>query len=496
MTGDHSVVLIPVIFFTAALLVPLCRRGSRRWPYWVALVSSLLGVAASGEALWRTLSTGEAIHYHLAGWRPPMGIELIADPLSAFFCLLITVVTVFVLWHGRSLVESETPGKAVPFYSCVMLLLGGLSGILLTGDLFNLYVFLEISSIAGYALVAIGDKRAPVASFRYLILGTIGASLYLLGVGFLFMTVGSLNMGDIASVLQTRAMSPVEISALLLIVLGIGVKMALFPLHGWLVDAYTHASSTATSLIAPIGTKVAAYVLIRALFYLFDTDLVREGIPVMNALAVMGAVGMLWGGVLAMAQTDLKRMLAFSSVGHVGYIALGIGLASPLGFIAAVLHTLNHSVMKAVLFLICGSLRQKLGDNALDSMNKSLRLRMPWTMAAFTLAAISMIGLPPTAGFFSKWYLVLGSLEQGKWHWVIVIVLSSLFSVVYFFRVLERVYLRPQEGAEEEPAPARDESRPSMLAPVLILSASLLLLGLGNVMIVNHLIRPMLPAGF
>lgn len=428
---------------------------------------------------------------------PPIGIELVLDPLSAFFCLLISGAALFVLCHGRTLVPQETQGKAVPFYSLVLLLLGGLSGIVLTGDIFNLYVFLEISSIATYALMALGDKRAPVAAFRYFILGTVGASFYLLGVGFLFIATGSLNMADIARIMAETGYSPATLAGLVLIVFGLGLKMALFPLHGWLPDAYSYASSTATALIAPIGTKVAAYALIRVLYYVHDTGYVSTDLPMAEIITWLGAAGILWGGLMAMAQTELKRMLAFSSVGHIGYIAMGVGLASPLGLIAALLHTLNHAIMKGCLFLISGSLLAKTGSTRIGDFNNSLRLKMPLTMFAFTVAALSMIGLPPTAGFFSKWYLVLAALEGGHWLLVATIVLSSLFSVVYFFRILEKVYLRgPDATAEEEKPVARDEAPASMLWPVMILSVGLLTIGLGNFMIVKYLMVPMLPAGW
>jgi multicomponent Na+:H+ antiporter subunit D len=497
---EHLTAWIPMVLFIGALVAPLCRRGARIWPYSVAVLATGTAFAASLTGLWQTVRQGEPVHYFFGGWAPPVGIELILDPLSAFFCALVTGAGLFALWHGRTLVEEETPGKSVPFYSAVLLLLGGFCGMLLTGDMFNLYVFLEISSLATYALLSIGDRRAPVAGFRYLILGTVGASFYLLGVGFLFMVTGSLNMADVAAILPELGHSPVTLAGLVLIVLGIGLKMALFPMHGWLPDAYSYASSTSTALVGAVGTKVAAYVLIRTLYFIEQPFFVSEVIPLSTILAYLGAAGVVWGAAMAMAQKELKRMLAFSSVGHVGYIALGIGLASPLGFVAAVLHCLNHAIMKLCLFQINGTLYSKLGHTTIARFDNTLAARMPWTMLALAITALSMIGLPPTAGFFSKWYLVLGALEQGAWLLVVAIVMSSLFAVVYFFRLLEKIYLRtPGEKGpvEVEQAPvARDEARFSMLAPVLILSVSLLVLGLGNFLVVRYLIVPMFPAGW
>lgn len=493
----HYPAIIVLALFLAALLTPLRGRQGREWPYGVAMIGVGISFFASAAGLVYSLQN-PALHYIFGGWLPPIGIELILDPLSAFFCGLINGIALFILWHGRTVVRREMPKKEVPFYCAVLLLLGGLCGILLTGDLFNLYVFLEISSIATYALVAIGDRRAPVAAFRYLILGTVGASFYLLGVGFIFMATGSLNMADVSAIFGVIGHTQLSLTGLVLIALGLGLKMALFPLHNWLPDAYTYATSTASALVAAIGTKVPAYALIRILFYVFDVDLVSGELPLATIILYLGAAGILWGGLMAMAQTDLKRMLAFSSVGHLGYIAVGVGLATPLGLVAAILHVLNHAVMKGCLFLISANLLAKTGTTSISGFDNSLRLKMPWTMLAFTITALSMIGLPPMGGFFSKWYLLLAILEKGSWPLVVVIILSSLFSVVYFFRIIEKAYLKTpnEKTAALTKEVERDEVSPSMLAPVVILSVSLIVIGLGNFLIVRHVIEPMLPAGW
>ncbi|MEX2382087.1 MAG: monovalent cation/H+ antiporter subunit D family protein [Opitutales bacterium] len=499
MSWEHVIAGIPLSFFFGALIISLLNRRSVHAPHGVALVATLVALVSSIVGLVYSLMEGTT-SYEMGGWPAPMGIEFILDPLSAFFCVVISATAVFVFIHGKSIVEKETPGKLIPFYSTAMLLLGGLMGIVLTGDFFNLYVFLEISSLAGYALVSLGDRRAPVSAFRYLILGTIGASFYLLGAGLLFMETGSLNMGDVHRVLPVIGESPATLVGIILIILGIGLKMALFPLHGWLADAYTHASSVATALIAPIGTKVAAYFLLRMFFYVLEIDYVRDERPLALVVGYLGAAGIVWGSIMAISQKDLKRMLAYSSVAQVGYLALGIGLTSPFGFIGAVLHTLNHAFMKACLFLVNTNILSRMGHTSIPRFDHTYRIRMPWTMATLAVASLSMIGLPPTAGFFSKWYLVLGTLEQGSWILLAVILLSTLLNAVYFFRILERVYLRSDGAAYDEKDVAReasiqrDEVQGSMLAPTVILGVSLIVLGLGNVFIVK-IIQAMIPAG-
>jgi multicomponent Na+:H+ antiporter subunit D len=495
-------VLIPLAFLVCALLAPLLGLILRSLAHLTAVAGSAVALFFSVRGLYVVLAEGP-ISYHLAGWMPPLGIELYLDPLAGFFCVLLSGITLLVMVFGKRSVVHETPSKEIPFYSLSMLLMGGLSGMVMTGDLFNLYVFLEIGALSGYALVALGDKRAPVSAFRYLTQGTVGAAFFLLGVAFIFISTGSLNMADVSRILLLNQQAIPIIFGMAFIVMGIGLKMALFPMHTWLPDAYTHASSTATALIAPVGTKVAAYVLLRILFFVADPDYVRQDIHLTDFVGYLGAIGVIWASVMAICQKEMKRMLAYSSVAQVGYIALGIGLASPLGFIGAVLHVVNHAFMKACLFLVSGSLRLKLGHSHIPKLDHSVGQAMPWTSASFAIAAISMIGLPPTAGFFSKWYLALGSIEQSNWIFLAVLLISSLMNAVYFFRVLEKLYLKPRsesdssdEGRVPSNAPRSSNEVPgSMLVPTLVLAGGVLVLGIMNAWIINHTIQPMIPEG-
>lgn len=495
--NDHIPVLIPVTLLVAALIIPLAGIRGKGWAHTVAFAGVLLSLALAVEGMWLVLATG-TMRYALGGWTPPIGIELVLDPLSAFMTVLILAVGTLVLLHARTSVAGELPHKSVPFFSLCLLLLTGFVGIVLTGDLFNLFVFLEIGSLAGYGLAAIGDRRAPVAAFRYLLLGTVGATFYLLGVGLVFMMTGSLNMADLTTLLPFSTSEPPVMVGFVLMAMGISLKMALFPLHLWLPDTYTFASSPSSALLAPLGTKVAAYVLIRLMVFVFEPGFSRDQLFVSDAMVWMALAGIVFGSVLAVAQTELKRMLAYSSVAQIGYIALGVGLGSALGLVGALLHILNHAVMKGALFLVAGNLRLKLGHTELFKLDDRLRTTMPWSMAAFVVAALSMVGIPPLAGFFSKWYLVLASIEQDAWAAVAVILVGSLLSAAYFFRILERVYLRPQgdstgDTVAVEPAGGSAEVRWPMLAPTLILSVSLLVLGILNTVIVDGVLVRIVP---
>jgi multicomponent Na+:H+ antiporter subunit D len=511
MIDGHQPILPVLVFFSAALLMPLTRFLGRQAPWATAILACLAALILSSLGCHHALTVG-SIRYAMGGWAPPIGIEFVLDPLSAFMTLVLSSVALVVLIHSREPVLGDLPGRGLPFYASAMLLLGGLAGIVLTGDLFNLFVFLEISSLTGYALLGAGSPRAAVSTFRYLMLGTVGASFYLIGLGFLLVETGSLNMADVAGILAVTGLQRLSTVALGFMLVGVAIKMALVPLHQWLPDAYSTATTTATALIAPIGTKVAAYVLIRLLYDVFPAGQVLTHILTLDVLAFFGAVGIVWGSVMAIPQRDMKRMLAYSSVAQIGYIALGIGLGTAYGLIGAILHILNHACMKACLFLATANLERRGVGTDISSLDASLRRTMPVTSASFTLAALSMIGLPPTAGFFSKWYLLLGSWQENRWAFIAVIILSSLLNAVYFFRIIERMYLRedaarPRSSADTGPGENHAEKatglgRPVQVgraaaallaAPVLALALSLLALGLMNALIVTHLIRPMLP---
>jgi multicomponent Na+:H+ antiporter subunit D len=496
--------LVPLLLLATAISIPVLAIRKTRVAYPVAMGASLLSVFISSYNVFRVWKGGP-LSYHFGGWVPPIGIEYVLDPLSAFVALVVNVVAFFVLWHASGVQAREIPGKSVPYYSLVLLFLCGANGIIVTGDLFNLYVFLEIFSLACYGLIGIGEKQAPVAAFRYLIMGTVGASFYLLGLGFLYIVTGSLNMADVRNILPLISSNPAVTAGLSLMVTGIGIKMAIFPLQGWLPDAYTYAPSTTSALIAPIGTKVAAYVIIRLLFFVFGVKFVSRTLPITDLIAWLAALGILYGSVMAMAQNEMKRMLAYSSIAQIGYIGLGIGMANPLGFIGAVLHILNHAFMKGTLFLVAANLRKNSGHSDISRLDASYRKKLPWSMAAFTLAALSMIGLPPTAGFFSKWYLALGAIDKGNWVFLAVILISSLLNAVYFFRILEKVYLVPSPAlkAGEDLSPEAKkregsligEEEYSLMTPAVILSFSLLLLGLWNANIVKGIIQRIIPLG-
>ena len=485
----HLPILIVVVPLIAALLAPLVCRVSVRVTRLLTVLAPAVSLAASVAALRAALRDGPW-HYQLGGWAPPWGIEYVVDPLGGSMATLVSLLATLVAVYAGDYLRRSSPLRAAVFDSLFLLLTAGLLGITLTGDLFNLYVFLEISSLAAYALLAAGTEQAVVAAFRYLLVGTIAATFYLLGLGYLYALTGTLNMGDLAQRLTEVPAGSAMNVGIVLIVVGLAIKMAVFPLHGWMPDAYTYAPPPVTMFIAAVMSKVSAYALVRVLFFVVPpTDAVHT---ILDVLGWVAAAGVLAGSVLALAQTDLRRMLAYSSVGQIGYVVLGLSIGNAAALTGALLHVAGHAVSKACLFGVVGGMPRTTVQAEMAGFAGAAR-RAPLAMAAFTVAALSLIGLPPTAGFFSKWYLLQGALEAGRWSLAVVLLLSSLLSAVYFFRVIERIYFAGDAAPTGEPIVSGPDRSLRLLAPILTLGAAVLLIGLFNGRLVAGVIRLALP---
>jgi multicomponent Na+:H+ antiporter subunit D len=475
--------LLPLLFGAVlAVLAGLWRAAAAQAVAILATATSL-GFALTGLV---TVVRDGRLTEDMGGWPPPIGIEYVLDPLSGYLAAIIALIGLLVAIYPTKAAFDLQPGRGLPLYPLVLLLLSGLMGVVLSGDLFHLFVFLEIYAISTYALVALGGDRAVFASFRYLLLGTLGSGLYLLGVGFLYFSTGTLNMADMASLLPAIADDPAVLGSMGLIVLGLALKMALFPLHVWLPDAHTYSPPGVAALLAAVQVKAGAYGLVRILFDVYGPAYTGDGLPVSVALTWFGAAGIIVGSVLAIQQTDIKRMLAYSTVAQLGYIGVGIGLATPLALIGALLHVLNHAVMKSGLFLVAGGILQRTGLKEIARFS-GLGRRMPIVMTGFALAALSMIGIPPTAGFFSKFYLVRSMVETQDWVLAAIVVSSSLLTATYFVRLFERIFVSaPTEAVVAEAT----EPEPRIWATVSVLAAGVVLIGLFNAVIVEQVLAP------
>lgn len=486
------IVVIPLIFSLLCPLIGLWRKGlSYAW----AVFALALCVVASIDTLFVVMDSG-TIHYRLGGWAPPFGIEYVVDHLNAMMLVVVTVISLVVAIYSRESVEQELPGRVVYFYTVFLLQVTGFLGIVITGDLFNLFVFLEIGSLAGYALIAIGEDGAPIATFRYIVMGTIGAGFYLLGVGYIYISTGSLNMADVQQLLPDLYHSKVILTAVAFLLAGLAIKMALFPLHVWLPDAYTKAPSATSALIAPLMTKISLYVMIRVLFTVFKPELSLDLLPVADIMVWAGFVAILGGAILALAQTDFKRMLCYIVVAEVGYIVGGVGLGNAIAMKGAILHILNDAVMTLGMFTIAGIVMYKTKSHTISDFENLFR-KMPLTMSALVVVALSIIGVPPTCGFFSKWYLIHGAIIAKHWAFLAALLFSSLVSVILFFRVFEVAYVfkasHESHGHDGHDAVVMDEAPLSMLIPTIAVAVGLILVGIYNQAIISNIIAFAVP---
>ncbi len=449
ISASHLPVLPVVVPLITAPLVMLLRERGLAWAATVAASVCTFAMAVHLVSLARA---GESLTYDLGGWPAPYGIELVVDAFAALLLLIVTGASTAALLVARTSLEREIPAARQPlFYTAWLLALGGLIGIVVAGDAFNIFVFLEISSLASYVLIAGGPRREALpAVFKYLMMGTIGATFYLIGVGLIYMMTGTLNLADMAARLDgVSDLRPVLIAAGFITV-GMALKAAVFPLHGWLPNAYRFAPHAATVFIAACSTKVALYVLVRFDFQVFRGNMPGNVEQFSSYVLPLAVIAILIASAIAVFERDLKKLLAYSSVAHVGYILLAVSLISATGLTAGVTHMFSHALAKGALFLAVACLAMRLSDLSVDGLAGAAH-RMPITMAGFVVAGLSLIGVPGTVGFVSKWYLVLSALELGpRGAWLIAPVLAaSVLAVVYVWRVVEAAWFLPAASEEE-----------------------------------------------
>jgi multicomponent Na+:H+ antiporter subunit D len=471
LIAEHLPALQVVIPLIAAPLCILMHRPAGAWL--ISLAAAWCSLAVALALLGQVQASGP-ISYPLGDWAPPWGIEYRVDMVSAFVLVIVSAIGAVVMPFARTSVEREMPSdRAYLFYCMYCLCLAGMLGIAITGDAFNLFVFLEIASLSSYVLVSMSaDRRALMAAYRYLIMGTIGATFYIIGVGLLYMMTGTLNMADLAERLPAVAETRTILTALAFLTVGISLKLALFPLHLWLPNAYAFAPSVVSAFLAATATKVAVYALIRIYFTIFGGVDVFATLAVREVLMGLAIVAMFAGSLVAIYQNNVKRMLAYSSIAQIGYMVLGISIASVTGLSGGIIHLFNHALMKGALFLAMGCVFLRLGSVHIRDLD-GIGRRLPLTMAAFLVGGLSLIGVPLTVGFISKWTLIQAALERGWWPLAVIILLTSLLAVVYVWRVVEVSYFRavPTDAADIAEAPA------SMLIPVWVLAGTCVYFG-------------------
>ena len=434
--SDAFVPLLVAVPMLGALLVVASGLVSERGPPAVA-GGALAAQTILAGWLGSKVFTDGPLSVDVGGFVAPYGIELVVDGLSAIVVVLVAAVSLAVLVYAIR----DDPG-GTPFYTEYLLLVTGLSGMTVTGDVFNLYVFLEISGLATYALVAsAGTGRSAVAALKYLMFGTVAASLYLLGVGYALVATGTLNMADLSTELAAAGYdSTLVLASFGFIVVGLATKTALFPLHTWQPDAYGDAPDSVSALIAALVSTVAAYALLR-LVYTVYTPAFFEAVPVARtALVVFACVSIVVGSVLAVAQSKVKRMLAYSSVSQYGLVVVGLAIGTRAAVFGAIVHLVGHAIMKGGLFVAAGTIDDLLGATTVEEY-AGLADRYPFLGGASAVLMLAMVGIPPAVGFAGKWYIALGAVEAGAWPVAVVIFASTLLTLAYFARLIERMYV-------------------------------------------------------
>ncbi|WP_265107866.1 proton-conducting transporter membrane subunit [Halosolutus halophilus] len=437
--------LIVVPILAATLPIALGLRYD--WTGWPVAAITTTGLFAAAVALASVVYTDGQVIHTLGGYPRAYGIELVADEFSTPIALLVTGVAAGVLAYTR-----RGGPRGNTFYTAYLLLTGGLLGISLTGDVFNLFVFLEITSLATYALVASGDgPESAVAALKYLILGTVAASMYLIGVAFVFMATGTLNMVELASAIPA-AERPVLIRAgFAFIVVGFAVKVAQWPLHTWQPSAYQQAPDGVTPLIAALVSTASAYAFGRLIVTVFEVEYLAAMPNAAPIVLTVGCVSVLAGTALAVIQTEVKRMLAYSSVSQFGLViaAYGVVIAgnSETALIGAAIHLVGHGLLKAGLFLGAALVTASYGARTVDEYT-GLAKERPIAAGAMAVLLLSLVGVPPGVGFVGKWYIALGAVESQIWPVAAVIFLSTMLTLAYAARLLEKMYFTPPTAVE------------------------------------------------
>jgi multicomponent Na+:H+ antiporter subunit D len=473
--GPAFLIAVPLLLAAITAILP-----NRKIAWWSTTAMTLI-LAISALALAQYENANGLDIYRMGGWNPPYGISLVVDALSAPILVLIAAMAVMTMLYALPATVAEVePKKRAPFYAAFLLCMAGLMGMVVTGDAFNVFVFLEVSSISTYVLVAMGasrDRRALVSAYNYLILGSIGATFFVIGIGFLYMETGTLNMADMARILsEMEGGSRVSMVAFGFIIVGLGLKLAMFPLHNWLPGAYAYSPTPVAAFLASTATKAALYLLIRFTFFVFNPEFDYVAAILTYLIVGLGVVGMLFASAQAIFQTDIRRALAFSSVAQVGYMLLGIGIATTASVAAGYLHLINHAIIKGGLFLAVGAMWYRFGITRSADF-RGLSKTMPWTMGAFTVCGFSLIGVPFTAGFVSKVALAEAAAEQGYWWSVGVIMLSSILAIFYVGRVLMTAYFQDPPEIDGK-AVAKNEAPLMMLIPMWILALSSVAIGM------------------
>lgn len=431
---SYIVPLFVVVPLAGAFLVSLLGRNAKKMPDIMASFTTLILCGLSVRSIF-IYNTYGILTYSVGGWTPPLGIGMVLDGLTVFMLVTVNLIAFCVAIYSVDYMEKFT--AKWKFYTLFLLMLAGMNGVVVTGDMFNLFVFLEIAAVASYALVAFGtEKHELEAAFKYAIMSTVGSLFILLGIVLLYSYTSTLNMADMANVLlEQTGRSNIVLMVSVLFLMGFGLKAALVPFHAWLPDAHPSAPAPISAMLSGVLIKsLGVYALCRIFFNVSGIDA-----NISSILMFLGVLSMMVGVVLAIGQWDLKRLLAYHSISQIGYVILGIGLGTPLGILGGVFHLFNHSVFKSLLFLNSGAVEYATGTRDLQEMG-GLREKMPLTCGTNMVASMSIAGVPPFNGFWSKLLIIIAAVEAQRYGYALFAVVGSILTLASFMKVMKYAY--------------------------------------------------------
>lgn len=444
-------IVLPLMGGMACFLFPTISKS-------LGLMTALAIFTAVGGLSWQLVEEG-AQRYAIGGWGASLGIDLYADGLSLLMLVMAALVGLGVSVYSSGYFSRD---KANHFWPLWLFLWGALNALFLSADLFNLYVTLELLGLAAVALVALaGGRGALTSAMRYLLVSLLGSLFYLLGVVLLYHSFGSL---DIAILAQRVEPSPAVWAAVGLMSVGLLLKTALFPMHFWLPAAHASAPAPVSALLSALVVKASFYILLRLWLEVFP----QTNTAFSQLLGLLGATAVLWGGLMALRQTRLKMLIAYSTVAQLGYLFLAFPLATSCAWTGMLYLLFSHALAKAAMFMAAGNILRYGGHDRIADLDQVAQ-RLPLTLAAFSLAGVSIMGLPPSGGFVAKWLLLEASMNSGQWWWAIVLILGGLLAAAYVFRVIGYAFTQAELPHEAGVVPARMEWTALVLAFVAIL---------------------------
>jgi multicomponent Na+:H+ antiporter subunit D len=465
-----------LLFLTAALIIPIFRKKAFKITLIMGFMVLLSVLIFSSILLYDVYLHGGFV-YHFGGFSSFVGIEFKIDSFSVFFTTFIVFLTTLIyVYSSGDATEGIAEKEYGRYYILLFVLLFSMFGIIYTNDLFNTYVFMEILAITTCSIISIKRKKENyTASFRYVMLNEIGSLSYLFGVALIYMVTGYTNIDLVSQTIKdVYVIYPANIiTAISFMIVGIGIKAAIFPFHIWLPDAHSHAPSSSSAILSAIVVKVYLLIMIKVLFRVFGIDIL-ESLHVPVILLIIAGLGMIMGSFFALAQKDVKRMLGYSSVAQIGYIVLGIGLMSYIGLTASFYHIISHGVMKTALFLSVGEIIYYKKIRRVDKFD-GMGYKMPIAMAVFSIAALGMIGIPLTSGFISKLYLGMAALDHQLVIFIVVIIVSGLLNAMYYLPILITAYLK---GSRDPLDHGVEKTPKTMIVPIVILGMLILVLGI------------------